>query len=649
MRKILILDIDSLLASYVAARCLQGGDDQIFCVAGETDGITHQDVVELVSRAAEAMVNGEVLGPKEISARVHLIDLDAIGEIPPVDELWHFESSRDSQASVIEALAGIHAKVLNLVTLEPDSAALQGKGLIDGGSYNHAIVQHCKANRIPYRIFRTSIVVGRKHSKQSGGSFDDFLSLLHAFKAEIEGRSPQYFDFHALRCLAPEDRSLNLIPASQASDLLLRIARNHETTGGSFSIVSPQNTSFSDLCERIGIAYGLGIVPVEDFGSLNAIDRTFHERTAGLSHLLASRATQEPSTEAYRVAGLGVDNGQFDEEAQISLFEALRQDHDKAREARLTRFASVPGRLIRKTISRAGGSELSYYIGGTAETTIVFLNALGQELLFWYPLLNYLMEDYRVIIWEPRGTVAPPPPFGIKDQADDLEAVLQQENIETCNLVGWCTGAKVAIDFYLRRSQSVGSMAFLNCTFKCKGSPEEFDTPYEQNLESLCRMVARKPATAGTVMKTFQTRVSPDETELLEETDSELLSVNVLSLVNVDLRSSVLAPFQTEQTTLNYAHQLVDFWENDSRPKAPEVKVPVLLMGAEFDQVVSAATPEMAAKLFPKARHVHVVGANHYCLYDRPDFVADLLRNFFEEPAGSAAVDAEQTEAVAAH
>jgi pimeloyl-ACP methyl ester carboxylesterase len=100
----------------------------------------------------------------------------------------------------------------------------------------------------------------------------------------------------------------------------------------------------------------------------------------------------------------------------------------------------------------------------------------------------------------------------------------------------------------------------------------------------------------------------------------------------VDLKSHVLAPFRTQETTINYAHQLIDFWAHDSLPKASGIRVPVLLMGTEYDQVATPASSQMAARLFPNARHVHVRGATHYCLYDRAEFVGGLLKKLFENP-----------------
>jgi pimeloyl-ACP methyl ester carboxylesterase len=244
-----------------------------------------------------------------------------------------------------------------------------------------------------------------------------------------------------------------------------------------------------------------------------------------------------------------------------------------------------------------------------------------------------MINEYRVIIWEPRGTIAPPQPFGLADQVDDLRAVLENENIESCHAVCWCTSPKVAIDFHLQHPSVFRSMTFLNSTFKCEDGPEDFDTPYEKNLFSLCRMLMRKPEMATSVMKTLQSRTEESELEILETPDAEQMSIAVLSMMNSELKPYVLGPFKTEATTLNYARQMIDFWANDCRKKAASVTVPVLLIGAEHDQVISPESSEFGATLFPDARYVHLTGATHYFLHDRATALAALLQKFFETPA----------------
>jgi hypothetical protein len=118
----------------------------------------------------------------------------------------------------------------------------------------------------------------------------------------------------------------------------------------------------------------------------------------------------------------------------------------------------------------------------------------------------------------------------------------------------------------------------------------------------------------------------------LQGVDGEEASVSVLSLMNTHLKANVLAPFKTEQTTLNYAHQLIEFWSCDVRPRASEVNVPVLLIAAEYDQVATPAGSKAACDLFPNACYLYVPGATHYCLYDRPEFLAGVLKDFFADP-----------------
>jgi len=639
VRNILIQGIDSLLGIYFAAQCLRAPDDVVFYLPDAAESLSEEGITDSVAYAARQIAGGVDAGNRqEIANRLYWAGRDfnvlALAQLATtIDEVWYFANSRRSQSRV-EMIKGlisdcptIGAKEFNYVTFDNGGVKL-AEEITD-----QEIARRCKAENIGHRIFHASLIVGNGHPgfKQNSAAFSQFLSLLYSLKVEIEERSPRYFDFQALRYFAPADAALNLVPASVASELLLRIARTDATIGSSFAIVNPQNVPFPALCERIGIAYGLGLLSVEDSNTLNAIDSVFHERSGDFHGYLMGGALEPPNTEAYRVAGLEPDSVLFDEEAQITMFESVRQNQDAAQEADRQRVADLPARLVNKTITR-DGSELRYFVGGATGPAVVLLNALGQGLECWHRLMDNLMHSYRLIAWEPRGTVSPATPFGLADQVDDLDAILRHEGIDICHLVGWCTGPKVAIDFYLRRPSAVLSMAFLNGTFKCKGSPEELDSPYEQNLESLCRMLVRKPSMASSVMKTFQSRAEENDTDILEGSDGAQISVSVLSRMNADLKSHVLAPFETDETTLNYARQLIDFWSYDSRPKAGKVQVPVLLMGTEYDQVATPATSQMAAELFPNARHVHVRGATHYCLYDRAEFVGGLLKTFFENP-----------------
>ena len=627
MNTIVIQGIDTLLGSYFAARWLRVPTHRVFF----SSEISPSRAADLVMSAARQMFpeQGFAQGEWHLSERLHRMSPGSGAGQPDIvaGALWCFASARNN--SIVSSLSELPADVartigateVNYVAFDLDETRQpQHEVLLE-------IAKKWAEAGLRYRLVTTSLVLapvlpGVIHDEVLA----QFLSAVFAVKSEIQERSPEYFDFHALRFYSPTCASINVVSASRVAESLMRIAESNETLNSVHSIRSRENIPVSELCEDISIAYDLSLLPTDDRKSFNAIDRTFQERLAGVefSSLPASRETLfKPSARMVVIL-----HDELQEEERSSVVESCRREQEQA----MAEFKSLAAGFLRNLTRRAvtrDGSDLEYYIGGDAGTAVLVLNALGQGLECWSRLLYLLSQNHRVIIWEPRGTVTPPAPFGLDQQVKDVAVVLAQEGISACHLIGWCTGPKVAVNFYLQQPSLVRSMAFLNTSLKCNESPEELNSPYEQNMESLCRMLVRKPGMASSVRNTLNSREEQDETEILQGSDRQEIGETVLSLMNRDLRQAVLTPFRTEETTVNYAHQLVDFWNHDIRSQAGAVKVPVLLLSAEYDQVAMPAASTQAAALFPSVQHVHVAGATHYCLYDRAELVARLLEKFF--------------------
>ena len=178
-------------------------------------------------------------------------------------------------------------------------------------------------------------------------------------------------------------------------------------------------------------------------------------------------------------------------------------------------------------------------------------------------------------------------------------------------------------------------MVFLNSQFKCAGTPRELVTSYERNLEPMFQKLETNPALAGAVMSSLQINLTGGKLNLFDQDDSQKLAVEVLSRINQTLKDHVLLPYQTEATTLNYARQVLDYWTYDTLAKAPQVKVPVLMVSTEYDKIAAPAISKEALKHFPQSSLTEVRGATHYCLFDRPEFVAGLMEDFFESSAAA--------------
>ena len=465
---------------------------------------------------------------------------------------------------------------------------------------------------------------------------------LTQLKREIEERYPEYFEYQSLRCLAPGNSYLSLMHAREAARALTDIASATHSGSGRYQIANRENVSFAQLCEWVGIAYDLNLMSVDDPEELNAIDRLFAERVTALSRFFTPSLESGTHTNCELVLAKSCFT---DEKSAVAELKKVRQRQSADMDRSLARAAALPDEMKPRTL-HANGSELTYFIAGSG-IPVVLINALGQGLRYWYRLMNELAQEHKVIAWETRGTVSAPQPFSLSDQVDDLDAILSHEGIANCHLVAWCTGPKVAIEFYLRRPELVASMVFLNGAYKCSTTPRTLISEYENNLEPLFRALDSRPGVAPVVMKALRQSAIDSDIPSPSEMDGKELAQRVLSLKSRDLQTEVMKPFETAVSTLNYARQVLDFYSCDVGPKAAKVEVPVLLISGEYDKVASPELSRHLAQILPSVRYVELSGATHYCLYQQSGMVFDLIQDFFSDVQSSGKAPAVQQAACA--
>ncbi|MEU6426893.1 alpha/beta hydrolase [Microbispora sp. NPDC046973] len=468
-----------------------------------------------------------------------------------------------------------------------------------------------------------------------------FLAALRSVVDEVTARAPDYFVTRPLRCLLPPESAVRLTPMDEVTRVLVELADDPETAGGRFRLAASEVVPADGLLRRIGDVYGVRLLPVHDPAELDPIDRLLHDRLTGFLAEPSPWTGCRETTTGPLVSG---------PPAQRALLRRMRRAQEAAAETARDRQERLPARLVRTTIDVAG-RPLTYHLavpstvppalppamprrapagGGPGTEPIVLLNALGQGLAFWHPLIDRLSARRRVLVVDPRGPEDDGPASvpGLDDHVDDLEAVLKNEGVERCHLVGWCTGPKQAVRFAVRRPDVVASMVFLNGSFRAEGGHDDLDTPYERNLDYLCRTLARRPDQAGRLLRLFGGEDPPASRP-----------GEVLALTNGALREEVRAPFLSAQTLVPYALQMLAFWDDDVSAEAGQVRVPVLAVGAEHDRIVSTPRLRAAAARFPSGCFVHLRGATHQCLYDRAAVLAGLIEEFVADPAAMASSD----------
>ncbi|HEX8110184.1 MAG TPA: alpha/beta hydrolase, partial [Kofleriaceae bacterium] len=263
---------------------------------------------------------------------------------------------------------------------------------------------------------------------------------------------------------------------------------------------------------------------------------------------------------------------------------------------------------------------------GRGEPAVVILNAFGQTVAPWLPLIERLSRHRRVLLWEPREAGAGGTPVTFVEHCEDLAAILAQERARPCHLVGWCTGAKLAARYCRMDPGAVASQVMLGGSFKHAGRAPELDTPYERNLEAVLQAVAHEPALAERLRRVL-VRTADGEVDL-DRLDGHALAHHAVTRVPDGLKQEIRQPFRDAASLRVYARQHLDFWSFDETASAPHTPVPTLGVTGQHDQIVSPAGFRAAVERFPVSRFHAVAATTHHCFHERPDAVAELIESW---------------------
>lgn len=347
-----------------------------------------------------------------------------------------------------------------------------------------------------------------------------------------------------------------------------------------------------ELCRRIAAAWNLPLVGVADARTFNAVDRHLHHLLAGVE------------------IGASADLVQF------------REQRNRARAAARARIATLPERFEQ---GRAGA--VRYAAIGGGGPPLICINALGQTLAPWLPLIDLLSVSRRVVVWDPPAADAAGRAITFAEHCRDLQTIVEAEGGE-CHLAGWCTGAKLAARYARTNRDAVASMVLLGGSFKHPRRARELDTPYERNLEAMLQAVARQPVLAERLRGVF----APAGFAVadLDQLDGDALALRALTGLPAGLTTDVRRPFSDARTLATYAIQHVELWSHDETAAAAEVGTPVLGIAGEHDQIVSPAAFRDAVAAFPASRFEVIPATTHYCFYERPQAVAERIEEWLD-------------------
>ncbi len=214
------------------------------------------------------------------------------------------------------------------------------------------VAHYCRANRMGYRIFRPSIVVGHSRTFQTSSStgFYHFVDLTKGFYERMVTRDAGFFDRHKLKIQVHREGVLNLIPVDIAvAEMIDLCAAGVRTLSQVFHITSETPVSFCDMFQTVLSAVGIkSFELVGPEADLTTADRIYNRGLMFYMPYLNNRKIFDRSN----VAMHGVDHHQVGFVLDVNRLQKFVRHYLEAQEE--ARLASGEDGLLAPILSHVG-------------------------------------------------------------------------------------------------------------------------------------------------------------------------------------------------------------------------------------------------------------------------------------------------------
>jgi|GEM_PF-4492987 len=261
---------------------------------------------------------------------------------------------------------------------------------------------------------------------------------------------------------------------------------------------------------------------------------------------------------------------------------------------------------INKNLAEVGLPFAVYEQGHSSHDLILIINAFGVRREFWNYFAGHFSRTHKCVIWDlhmpqesgPGG--ANMADVSLDKHLNDIDAILElYVHHQNVHLIGWCTGAELAVQYWLHsRHKRIRSMALLNGAYRFPDQKKT--TAFINNLFILVHQVVKNPAGVSLYLD-FLNRNMASQAQMLNASNA-----HIQELVNLALES--------EENLLRYSHLLNDF---NAWPTAAydDVNVPSLLITGDLDGLVADELTVCAAAKNPQFDLLHLSNQDHYLLY----------------------------------
>src|SRR5258705_10613857 len=274
----------------------------------------------------------------------------------------------------------------------------------------------------------------------------------------------------------------------------------------------------------------------------------------------------------------------------------------------------------RKTIdsgyAEVNKTKLYYEIAGKGEPLVLIHGSFGDRR-FWGLQFTELSKKYKVLRYEMRGygRSALPDSTEVYRDCDDLNALMDLLKIKKAHICGLSLGSIIAIDFALAYPGKCSSLIPIGPRVAGDGTDEYKN----KNSDSVRAIIAK-------VTEIAKTKGAKEATDYLWTGDHAMGK----TVVTTRTRHALLK--------MGYEYSWWRYLHTSKREQAfpmaikklNEIKIPTLIVTAEYDLALCKDIAAIMAKEIPGAKLISIKGAGHIMNMDQPEEFNKIISKFID-------------------
>ncbi len=292
-------------------------------------------------------------------------------------------------------------------------------------------------------------------------------------------------------------------------------------------------------------------------------------------------------------------------------------------------------------------SGVRYLVRCAGTSPLLLINACGMSLSVWSRLITDQSAPWRLIIPESPCTDLFEGGMRVADDLsadiDAISAALDDAAIERTDLLTWCSGARIAVEFAARFPERVRSLIMVAPTLRGAEGVLPAGSNFENDMNRIFEAMDRVPNLAKTFANAFSSQFDFTDWDKLAN-KPEQRAVTLFGLAARDRLPALIAPLIRPEFLVNYGRRALLDQKHAIHASLAGLTMPVMLLLGDCDNRVNNSFTVATLKAWGvRFLQVGIKGAGHY-LYDlQYQYFRSILSAFLAggPPASSTRVEVE--------